>query len=256
MKSSTTTAAHSSGGSSADTQNGSGSVIIRIVTVPEVDTETLRFEGTPDGLITLRLGQEEQLVTENLKPGTYTSRLSVISPTLLARGYHLQTITCDDGESPGPSTGDVPAGTVTFNVEEGETVTSTFTFTAHDCICPREGSWTITNLPGAMVCTGAFNMTVPLPPDTATGKLIFQDGCDTILGTDFSRDTADLVMHRVADCTYEGTVGGSQDGIPMEIHFTWRVQNEEYITGELHSQVNQSGATCTMSRTFEMRFKQ
>ena len=97
-------------------------------------------------------------------------------------------------------------------------------------------------------------MSVPLPPSTETGTLEIRDGCQTLFATDFSDDTANLTMHRVAGCAYEGTVGGSQDGIPMEIHFTWRLQDEEFITGELHSLVNQSGATCEMSRPFEMRF--
>jgi hypothetical protein len=255
-----TTTISSSGGTSSHDQPSSGtnsqtgSAIVEVITEPDIGTGTLRFTGTPEGLISLSLGQQEQLVADNLVAGSYTSTLAAISSALAVQGYRLESIACDDEESPSPSTGNMSTQTATFNIEDGETVTCRFKLVDSACLCPREGSWTVTNLPGVMACTGAFNMSIPLPPGTETGTLEIRDGCQTLFATDFSDDTADLTMHRVAGCAYEGTVGGSQDGIPMVIHFTWHVQNEEFITGNLHSQVNQSGATCTMSRPFEMRF--
>ncbi len=254
VKSSSSSAAPSPAQPSPDTNPQTGSAIVEIVTEPDIGSGTLRFEGTPEGLISLRLEQQEQIVAENLMAGVYESSLAVIGPLFAAQGYRLESISCDDEESSLSSTGNVLTQTATFNVEDGETVTCQFKFVDSACLCPREGSWTVTNLPGVMVCTGAFNMSIPLPPGTQTGTLEIRDGCQTVFATDFSDDTADLTMHRVAGCAYEGTVGGSQDGIPMEIHFTWHLQDEEFITGELHSQVNQGGATCEMSRSFEMRF--
>jgi len=95
-----------------------------------------------------------------------------------------------------------------------------------------------------------------LAASTDTGTLEMRDGCQTIFATDFSEETADITMHRVAGCGYEGVVGGEEGGIPMQIHFTWDVQNEEFITGILYSQVNEQGAICTVSRGFELRFEE
>lgn len=54
---------------------------------------------------------------------------------------------------------------------------------------------------------------------------------------------------------YTGSVGGSQDGIPMTIEFTWQLNNNEWIVGELSSEVIQQGMTCNMSRPYELKFE-
>ena len=96
-----------------------------------------------------------------------------------------------------------------------------------------------------------------LPRDLFTSgqkTITIGDGCATLIGEGMSDDEATIQMSRTDDCGYRGTVGGSQDGIPMTIHFTFHVQDSENITGDLHSTVSQSGTTCNMSRTYELTY--
>ena len=119
----------------SDTHSETGSAIVEVVTEPDIGSDTLRFTGTPGGLISLRLGRREQLVADNLAAGSYTSKLAVIGPVLAAQGFRLDSISCDDEASPLPSTGDVPTQTATFNVENGEKVTCQFMFKFVDSDC-------------------------------------------------------------------------------------------------------------------------
>jgi hypothetical protein len=124
--------------------------------------------------------------------------------------------------------------------------------TAPDMV-PRAGVWMVSNLPGTMSCSG---MAMPLAPSQEPGRLELRECGWTVLGSGFSDDTADLTM-RATDSSgkhYTGTIGGVQDGIPMNIDFTWTLESDSHITGSLYSQVSQQGMTCTMSRPFEMTF--
>ena len=234
-------------------QGDAGRAVVAVVTEPEVDGDTLRFEGIPSGVISLGAGSE-RLEASGLAAGTYVTTLAAMGPTLVGGGYEVTGVTCDDGRSAAPSVGDAMARTATFRVEAGETVTCVFTLAASACVCPREGAWAVSNLPGSMVCTGAVSMTAPLAPGTERGRLEVRDGCATVVATGMGEGTAPITMRRGAGCAYRGTVGGERDGIPMEIHFTWTVEDPSFITGELSSEVSQQGMTCVMSRAYELRF--
>jgi hypothetical protein len=223
-----------------------GTAIVEVITEPDIGGDTLRFVGTPSGLLSIRPNQQNRLASEVLSAGSYTSALSEVGPLLTAQDYELDRIVCDDENS----TGDVSARTANFDLEDGEAVVCQFRLVASTCACPRAGSWTGSNLPGSMVCTGAVNMTVPLAANSQAGTLEVSDDCQSLVATKFSDEYADVNMSRVLGCGYEGTAQGT----PMEIQFTWDVQNEEFITGSLHSEFAQQGATCTMSREFELRF--
>ena len=125
---------------------------------------------------------------------------------------------------------------------------------SQSCICPKAGKWSGQNHLGEMACVGPFPMAMPLTPSSSSGMLEVRDDCATLVGSGFSEDEATVVMHRVEGCGYQGSVGGSQDGIPMTINFTWEVHDEEFITGDLKSTFSQQGMTCNMHRNFELRF--
>ena len=159
----------------------------------------------------------------------------------------------DDSEEPSAQT-EEPAAPPSQPPPSGEAPETTQN---DDCTqpdrVPREGVWMVSNLPGQMVCAG---MSMPLKPSQEPGNLVHRDCGRTVIGSGFSDDTADIVMRAVdqSGSRYVGTVGGSQDGIPMTIDFEWHLQSDSFITGSLYSQVTQQGMTCTMSRPFEMRF--
>ena len=95
-------------------------------------------------------------------------------------------------------------------------------------------------------------MTLPLPASSQTGTLEVTDGCQSLVATKFSDEYADITLTRVPGCGFEG----SAQGTPMEILFTYEVQNEEIIKGSLNSVSQQQGTTCTMSRDFEVHFQE
>jgi len=225
-----------------------GTVIIEAIIEPATSADSLTFEGTPSGVLVVDPNQQNRLAVEGLSAGSYTSALTEIGPHLSAQGYAVDRIRCDDDNS----TGDVSSRTANFNLEEGETVVCQFRLAASTCVCPRAGSWTGSNLPGLMVCTGTMERTLPLIASRQRGTLRVSDGCQTLIATKMSDEYSDVIMKRGPDCGYEG----SAQSTPMEIFFTWDVQNEEYITGSLHSEFAQQGATCTMSRDLELRFNE
>ena len=242
----------------------SGVAIVEVTTDPELGGDTVTFSGTPSGVLELRIGQPDKLSESGLASGAYTTTITAIGPVLAGQPYALQRISCDDADSDAPSLGNLATNSATFNIEAGEKVTCRFhlaALAAEDtqtpglsCTCPLQGSWSVSNLPGAMVCTGALSMTVPIPASSGQGHLEVRDDCNTLFGTDFQSDTADVTVHRQPNCVYTGVVGGEQGGIPMQLEFTMVVQDEKYITGGIYNQTTQQGATCVTTRPFAMRF--
>ncbi|NHA13959.1 hypothetical protein [Thioalkalivibrio sp. XN279] len=227
---------------------------IRVETSPPAVAGELRFEGLPAGAVSLA-EDGTGLLSAEVGAGSHVSSLAWMDPALVDAGYRLVEITCDDMASARSSHGDSMQGTATFEVEEGETVACIFRLAiASACTCPREGTWRVDNHPGSMACTGAMSMTMPLAPSKSRGKLSVNDGCTRIVAAGMSEDEADLDMALQPDCSWLGTVGGSQDGIPMTITFRWNVESEERITGNLESTVSQQGMTCRMSRTYQLDF--
>lgn len=228
--------------------------ILRVSTNPDFNRGKLRFSGMPGGEIDLSKGTADELRAEGLTAGSHISTLAAVDPELTAAGYVLKEIRCDDRGGTPRSSGDVAQKKAVFALDGGETVTCEFVFSAGSCVCPKEGKWTVTNHPGTMVCTGAMTMSVPLQPSTGSGTLETRDGCATVVAKGVAEDEATLEMHATDGCAYRGSVGGSQDGIPMTIEFTWNVADDERVTGNLKSSVSQRGMTCNMSRTYELRF--
>lgn len=230
-----------------------GTAIVIVETEPDVGADTLRFIGVPAGLLPLRMNRADSLVTSGLAAGSYRTTLAPLSASLQAQGYELAAIQCDDGASSRPSHADLATRTATFNVETGETVTCVFQLSAGSCICPTEGRWVIDNHAGSMNCQGPVPISMPLRPVTVRGTLDIRDNCATIYTEGMDEGMASITFHRTPSCGYRGVVNQEQGGIPMEIVFTWTVENEDWITGRLDSTVSQQGMTCVMQRTLELR---
>lgn len=230
-----------------------GTVAVRVETLPAT-RGAVRFSGTPagemqlsqDGSATLRAGADA---------GQHLTTLEWIDPALLDKGYRLAGITCDDRSSQRRSDGDVGTRTATFNLEAAETVTCTFQLSIQTaCTCPREGRWSVVNHTGSMACTGAMSMTLPLKASRGQSTFAHDGSCGTIVASGMSDDEAEVVMRVAPDCSYVGTVGGTSDGIPTTIKFTWDVESTDRITGNLESNVSSNGMVCRMSRTYELDF--
>jgi hypothetical protein len=92
-----------------------GTIIVKKVTSPAGGTG-FTFTGDAAGTI----GDGGSITVSHLKPGKYSSTEAAKT------GWDLTSVTCDDGTSTTPSTGDVPNAKATFNLDPGETVTCTF----------------------------------------------------------------------------------------------------------------------------------
>jgi hypothetical protein len=90
-----------------------GKIIVEKQTDPDGAAGSFTFTGTAAGTI----GDNGQIVVDNLAPGTYYSTETVPS------GWSLVSISCNDSNS----TGDVPNKKATFRLEAGETVKCVFT---------------------------------------------------------------------------------------------------------------------------------
>ncbi len=238
---------------------------------------SLRFNGVPSGEITLDncvpvAGQplpRRLLTATSLAPGIKESTLGYIDPTIAQLGYRLFAILCDDGESESVSTGNIVTRMATFRTEVGETVTCKYVLalvpppepvetpeseTEETCACPKEGRWKVKNNEGQMACSGTFSIYRKLKPNTDSSTIKTQDDCGTIVAEGMSGTDAALTVRRIPRCAYKGTVGGGQDGIPMNIDFTVRVVNATRMTGVLTSKVTEQGTTCNMTRSFELDY--
>ncbi len=245
-----------------------GTATVEVVTEPVLcNGARLRFTGVPSGEIVLSGCEDGQptsartLVAPNLPVGQRTSTLSFIDPSIINAGYTLVAVRCDDRESQTPSVGNVANKRATFRLDTNESVKCTFFLSTipeppetPSCVCPKEGRWSVKNHLGRMACTGSFTFAHPLPPVTVNGTIRASDECATLVAEGMSADEATITFRRNPNCSYKGTVGGEQGGIPMEIHFTLDVVNQERMTGALSSTVNEQGATCNMNRTYEMDF--
>lgn len=97
-----------------------GTIIVEKQTVPDGSLQTFDFTGDAEDN---DVGDNDQIVVNNLVPGTYTSTEAVPD------GWDLTDITCDDNDSATKSSGNLGNATATFELDPGETVKCVFTNT-------------------------------------------------------------------------------------------------------------------------------
>jgi len=268
--------------------NTSGEAIIAVATQPPGAAGTFVFTGVPQG--TASAGAA--ISKTGLAPGAYTSVATETAPDFVLVGITCndggsaspsqgnvqartavfnidpgETVTCVflhrsskiTGDSGGPAAPGEPGGSVPGGAPEPAGPAGPGSLTGpNGCmppdLVPKAGRWNVSNFPGRMVCGNMINM--PLTPSQETGTLEISDCGWTVVGTGMAEDTAQLTMRAVDQSSgrYTGTVGGAQDGIPMTIEFSWKLNSDEWIVGELKSRVTQQGMTCNMSRPFELRY--
>ncbi len=123
-----------------------GSIQIEKQTSPDGSTQSFSFTGAI--ITSLQDGQQSSIVS--VPPGQYTVTEGGVS------GWDLTGISCNDGGSAVPSTGDLATRTATFNVAAGEAVLCTFENTQQGTLIVIK----VTDPPGANV-SFAFTSTVP-----------------------------------------------------------------------------------------------
>jgi len=123
------------------------------------------------------------------------------------------------------------------------------------CTCPRAGVWRVKNLEGWMECN-VFGMKRKLKgSDKNDGAIwILNDDCSSIFSEAYEKEREDVLMDRGRDCLFFGTAPGKEEGAEVIFDGAYKVESEEFITGEYYMDMSGMGADCNGYRPFEIKF--
>jgi len=83
---------------------------------------------------------------------------------------------------------------------------------------------------------------------------ILNDDCSTIFSEAYEKQREDVIMDRGRGCLFFGTAPGEKDGAKVIFDGAYKVETEEFITGEYHMEMSAMGMECTAFSPFEIEF--
>jgi hypothetical protein len=83
---------------------------------------------------------------------------------------------------------------------------------------------------------------------------ILNDDCSTTFLEADEKDREDVIMERGRECLFFGVAPGEEDGAEVIFDGAYKLENEEFMTGEFHLEMSAGGADCTGFRPFEIEF--
>ena len=123
------------------------------------------------------------------------------------------------------------------------------------CACPKPGVWRVKNLEGYMECNLLGMKRKLKGADKNDGAIwILNDDCSTIFSEAYEKDREDVIMERGRECLFFGVAPGEEEGVEVMFDGAYKVETEEFITGEYHMEMSSIGADCTGYRPFEIEF--
>jgi hypothetical protein len=123
------------------------------------------------------------------------------------------------------------------------------------CACPRAGVWRVTNLDGWMECNVLGITRTIKGADRNDGEIwILNDDCSTIFSEAYLKDSEDVIMDRGRDCLFFGVAPGEEEGAKVIFDGAYKLETEEFITGEYYMEMSSIGADCSGYRPFEIEF--
>jgi hypothetical protein len=123
------------------------------------------------------------------------------------------------------------------------------------CICPRPGVWRVTNLEGWMECNVMGIKRKLKGSDKNDGAIwILNDDCSTIFSEAYKKDHEDVLMDRGPDCLFFGFAAGEEEGAEVLFDGAYKVETEEFITGEFYLEMSSMAMGCSGYRPFEINF--
>ncbi len=123
------------------------------------------------------------------------------------------------------------------------------------CVCPRPGVWRVKNLDGWMECNVlGIKRTLKGAGKNDGAIWILNDDCSSIFSEAYEKDREDVIMNRGRDCLFFGVAPGEEEGAKVIFDGAYKLENEEFITGEYHMELSSIGADCTGYRPFEIEF--
>jgi len=123
------------------------------------------------------------------------------------------------------------------------------------CACPRAGVWRVTNLEGWMECEPFGIKRTDKRADKNDGAIwILNDDCSSIFSEAYEKQREDVLMDRGRDCLFFGTAPGKEDGAEVIFDGAYKVESEEFITGEYYMEMSSTGISCTGYSPFQIDF--
>jgi len=123
------------------------------------------------------------------------------------------------------------------------------------CICPKAGVWRVTNHEGYMECSMLGIRRTDSRKDINDGAIwILDDNCASIFSEAYEKQREDVIMDRGRDCLFFGVAPGEQDGAQAIFDGSYKVETEEYITGEYYMEMKGGGMECTGYSPFQIDF--
>ena len=123
------------------------------------------------------------------------------------------------------------------------------------CACPRADVWRVTNLDGWMECNVLGIKRKLKGAGKNDGAIwILNDDCSTFFAEAYEKDREDVVLNRGRDCLYFAVSPGEEDGAEVIFDGAYKIENEEFITGEYFMEMSAMGADCSGYRPFEIEF--
>lgn len=92
-------------------------------------------------------------------------------------------------------------------------------------------------------------------PDRNDGAIwVLNDDCSTIFSEAYEKQREDVLMDRGRDCLFFGTAPGKKDGAEVIFDGAYKVESEEFITGEYYMAMSSAGVNCTGYSPFQIEF--
>ena len=83
---------------------------------------------------------------------------------------------------------------------------------------------------------------------------ILNDDCSTIFSEAYKKKREDVLMDRGRDCLFFGAAPGEEEGVAVIFEGAYKLETEEFITGEFYLKMSGLGADCSGYRPFEVEF--
>jgi hypothetical protein len=83
---------------------------------------------------------------------------------------------------------------------------------------------------------------------------ILNDECSTIFSEAYEKERENVIMDRGRDCLFFGVAPGEEEGAEVIFDGAYKLETEEFITGEYYMEMSSIGADCSGYRPFEIEF--
>ncbi len=83
---------------------------------------------------------------------------------------------------------------------------------------------------------------------------ILNDDCSTIFSEAYEKQREDVIMDRGRDCLFFGVAPGEKDGAKVIFDGAYKVETDEFITGEYYMEMSSMGMECTGYSPFKIEF--